>query len=58
MQAETQHAIDAIEAAIALLKTHIDVDASSARLDELMGQISDPDFWSQSPHPLYHPHPA
>ena len=46
MQAETQHAIDAIEAAIALLKTHIDVDASSARLEELMGQISDPDFWN------------
>ena len=46
MQAETQHAVDAIEAAITLLKTHVDVDASRARLDVLMSEIADPDFWN------------
>lgn len=46
MQAETQHAVDTINAAIALLKTHINVEESQARLDELMTQISDPNFWN------------
>ena len=46
MQAETQHAIDTINAALTLLKTHIDVDASTARLEVLMAEISDPDFWN------------
>ena len=46
MQAETQHAIDTINAALTLLKTHIDVDASTARLKVLMAEISDPDFWN------------
>ena len=46
MQAETQHAVDAINAAITLLKTHIDVDATTARLDSLMADIADPDFWN------------
>lgn len=46
MQAETQHAVDAINAAIALLKTHINVEASSQRLDELMAQIALADFWN------------
>lgn len=46
MQAETQHAVDTINAAITLLKTHINVEESQARLDELMTQISDPDFWN------------
>ena len=46
MQAETQHAVDTINAAISLLKTHIDVDASQARLEALMAQISQPDFWN------------
>ena len=46
MQAETQHAVDTINAALGLLRTHIDVEASKARLDDLMAQISDPDFWN------------
>ena len=46
MQAETQHAVDTINAAITLLKTHINVEESQARLDELMTQISDPNFWN------------
>lgn len=46
MQAETQHAVDTINAAIALLKTHINVEESQARLDGLMTQISDPNFWN------------
>ena len=46
MQAETQHAVDAIHAAITLLKTHINVDAARARLDELMTQIGAADFWN------------
>ena len=46
MQAETQHAIDTINAAVTLLKTHIDVDTSTARLEVLMAEISDPDFWN------------
>ncbi|MGC6517202.1 MAG: peptide chain release factor 2 [Candidatus Puniceispirillaceae bacterium] len=46
MQAETQHAIDTINAAVTLLKTHINVDASQTRLDALMTQISDPAFWN------------
>ena len=46
MQADTQHAIDAITAAITLLKTHIDVEGSQTRLAELMTQISDPNFWN------------
>ena len=46
MQAETQHAVDTINAALGLLRTHIDVEASKARLDELMTQIANPDFWN------------
>ena len=46
MQAETQHAVDTINAAITLLKTHINVEESQARLDGLMTQISDPNFWN------------
>ena len=46
MQADTQHAIDTITAAITLLKTHIDVARSQSRLDALMTQISDPNFWN------------
>ena len=46
MQAETQHAVDAINAAITLLKTHIDVDASRTRLDVLMAQIGTANFWN------------
>ncbi len=46
MQAETQHAIDAIRAAISLLRTHSDVDASRARLDALMSEIGAADFWN------------
>jgi len=46
MQSETQHAVDTINAALGLLRTHIDVEASKARLDELMTQIANPDFWN------------
>ena len=46
MQAETQHAVDTINAAITLLKTHINVEESQARLEGLMTQISDPNFWN------------
>ena len=46
MQAETQHAVDTINAALSLLRTHIDVEASKARLDALMEQIADPNFWN------------
>ena len=46
MQAETHHAIETIKGAIGLLQTHIDVAASKARLDVLMAQISNPDFWN------------
>ena len=46
MQAETQHAVDTINAALGLLRTHIDVEASKARLDDLMAQIANPDFWN------------
>ena len=42
MQAETQHAIDTINAALTLLKTHIDVDASTARLEVLMAEFQIP----------------
>ena len=46
MQAETHHAIETIKGAIGLLQTHIDVAASKARLNVLMAQISNPDFWN------------
>ena len=46
MQAETQHAVDSINAALSLLRTHIDVEAAKARLDALMEQIANPDFWN------------
>ena len=40
MQAETQHAVEAINAALGLLRTHIDVEASQARLAQLLEQIA------------------
>ena len=46
MQAETQHAVDAITAAVSLLKTHSDVDASQARLAVLIDEIGKADFWN------------
>ena len=46
MQAETQHAIDTIKAALGLLRTHIDVAAANARLADLLVQISASDFWN------------
>ena len=46
MQAETQHAVEAINAALSLLRTHIDVEASQARLAKLLEQIANPDFWN------------
>ena len=46
MQAETQHAVEAINAALGLLRTHIDVEASQARLAKLLEQIANPDFWN------------
>ena len=50
MQAETQHAIDAIHAAISLLRTHCDVDATTARLAEVMEEIGAADFWNNQEH--------
>ena len=46
MQAETQHAIDTIKAALGLLRTHIDVAAANTRLADLLVQISASDFWN------------
>ena len=46
MQAETQHAIDTIKAALGLLRTHIDVAAANSRLADLLVQISASDFWN------------
>ena len=47
MQAETQHALDAIKSAIELLRTHIDVDAAKARLTALEAEIGKAEFFNR-----------
>ena len=45
MQAETQHAIDAINNAIDLLRQHVNVEVATARLAELDSAVNEPSFW-------------
>lgn len=46
MQAETQHAVDAITYAISLLRKHIGWDEAVSRLGVLETQITKTDFWN------------
>ena len=46
MQAETQAHIETITTALELLRTHVNFDAASARLEELEALSAEGDFWN------------
>ncbi|MDX2027082.1 MAG: peptide chain release factor 2 [Alphaproteobacteria bacterium] len=48
MRAEVQSAVAAIEKSLDLLRRHLDLDKSLARLDELNKLAEDPDLWNDS----------